>query len=154
MSAILTFLVGSAFRMVWGEASAWLKAWQEHKHELEMMKAQGELAAAEHARQQEAIRLQAELGVKTIQVQADADIARTDAAGFYAAFESANKPTGIKFVDGWNGIIRPLCATIVIILWGHAMKEAGFALSDWDKELMGTVLGFFFASRELTKRGR
>lgn len=154
MSAILTFLGGSAFRMLWGEASAWLKAKQEHKNEIELMRLQGELEAANFERQQSAIKLQAELGVRTIEVQRDADIAKLDGAGFYKAFEFANKPTGIKFVDGWNGIIRPLIATICVVLWVRALNQSGFVLTDWDQQIIGTVFGFFYADRVLSKRGK
>lgn len=154
MSAILTLLGGSAFRMIWGEASAWLKAKQDHRHELELMNIQGELEAANFERQQSAIRLQAELGIKTINAQAEADVDRTDAAGFYAAFETANKPTGIGWVDAWNGIIRPLAATIALILWVRALNMAGFIMTTWDQELVCSILGFFIADRVLSKRGK
>jgi len=153
MSAILTFLGGSAFRMLWGETAAWLKAKQDHKHELEMVRLQAELDAAQFERQQAAIKLQAELGIQTINVQRDADIAREDAEGFYAA-QAAQRPTGIGWVDAWNGMIRPLIATICVVLWVRAMNQAGFVLTEWDQQIIGTVFGWFFASRELAKRGK
>lgn len=154
LSSILAFLSCSAFRMIWGEVSHWFTEKQEQKHELERLRLQGELDAAQHARNLEALRVQAELGVKTIQVQAEADLERADAAGFFAAVEAFMKPTGIVLVDAWNGIIRPLCATIAIILWVMALNRAGWIMTDWDKELVAGILGFFFAARELSKRGK
>ena len=153
MSALLTFLGGSAFRMLWGEASAWLKARQDHKHELELMRLQADLDAQRFEQQQAAIKLQADLGIKTIQVKADADLALEDARGFYAATLQAGQPTGIKLVDGWNGIIRPLCATVAVILWVRALNAQGWAMTDWDQQLVGVILGFFFANRVLGQRG-
>lgn len=152
--ALLSFLGTSAFRMLWGEIAAWYTAKQEHAHELERLKLQGELDAAAHERNQAAIRLQAELGVKTIQVQGDIDISKIEADGWANAVANAAKPSGIKFVDAWNGIIRPLAATIALVLWVRALNQAGWVMSEWDKELVGAVMGFFFASRDLLKRGK
>lgn len=154
LSAIISFLGGSAFRMVWGEISSFLTARQDHSFEIERMRVQAELDAGAHARNQEAIRLQAELGVKEVLVKAEADVGRIEAEGFYATLREAQKATGIFLVDLWNGVIRPLAATIAIVLWVRALNAQGWAMGEWDKELVGVILGFFFASRELTKRGK
>lgn len=154
MSALLTFLGGSAFRMVWGEVSAFIKNRQEHAQELEMIRVQADIEAAKHARLQEALKVQHSMGIQTIQVQAEADLSRIDADGFYKAIESSNKPSGVLWVDGWNAAIRPAAATIVILLWVLALNRAGFVMSDFDKELAGVILGFFFANRALSFRGK
>lgn len=153
-SAILSFLGGSAFRMVWGEISSWISERQEQKREIERMRVQGELEAAQHARNMEAIKLQTELGVKTIQVQAEADVGRIDAEGFYSVAREALKPSGIFLVDLWNGVIRPLCATIAVALWVVALCAANWGMQDWDRDLVAAILGFFFASRDMGKRGK
>lgn len=153
-SGILSFLGGSVFRMIWGEISAWITAKQNHAFEIERMDKQEALEAAQHARNLEAIRVQAELGIKTIQVQADADATRLELDGWSKAVAEATKPTGIFAVDCWNGVIRPLAASIAIILWVFALNQQGWKMGDWDKELVGVILGFFFASRELMKRGK
>lgn len=153
MSAVLTFLAGSTFRMLWGEASKFIQARQEHKHELELLKVQREIEADKFQQQQDAIRLHAELGVKTIAAQSEADLALADANGFYETIKAAQtQKTGVLAIDAWNGSIRPLCATIAVLLWVFALAEAGFSMSDWDKELVAGILGFYFASREFTKR--
>lgn len=154
ISALISFLGGSAFRMLWGEIAAWLTTKQEHNHEIERMRLQGDLDAAQHARNLEAQRLQADLGIREIAVKSDADMALKDLDVWGRAIESANKPTGIAFVDIWNGIIRPLVATIAVVLWVLALNEQGWKMSEWDKEIVGVVFGFFFASRELAKRGK
>jgi hypothetical protein len=154
MSALLTFLGGSAFRMVWGEVSAFIKNRQEHAQELEMIKIQADIEAAKHERLQEALKVQHSMGIQTIQVQAEADLSRIDAEGFYKAVESSNNPSGVLWVDGWNAAIRPAAATIVILLWVLALNRAGFVMSDFDKELVCVILGFFFANRALAFRGK
>src|SRR5262245_45021766 len=110
MSAILSFLGGGAFRAIWGEFSKWMSARQEHKYEIQRMQVQGGLDAAQHERNLAAIRLQAELGVKTIEVQSDADQARLAAEAFREAVKQSYVPTGVKWVDAWNGCVRPAFA--------------------------------------------
>jgi hypothetical protein len=152
MSALLTFLGGSVFRMLWGEISSFLNKKQDNAHELEMMRLQSELDDAAHKRTLEQLNLQAALGVKTIEVQKDADVAKAEAEAFSAAMSSAFKPTGYALVDVWNGVIRPSAATIVLVLWSAKLAGQGFVMDGWDKEISGVVLGFFFADRTLGKR--
>ena len=149
MSAILTFLGGGAFRAVWGEIASYLTKRQEHKLEMERTRLQGELDAAQHARNLEAIRVQAELGVKTIAVQADADVARSEADAFREAMARAAIPTGIKWVDAWNASVRPAFATLALALWALSLHRNSWALSEWDLSLIGAVAGFYFADRTL-----
>lgn len=140
--------------MLWGEIAAWVSSKQEHSHEIERMRLQAELDAAQHARNLEAQRLQAELGVKEIAVRSEADLALKDLDVWGKAIDNAGKATGFMLVDVWNGIIRPLVATIAVILWVLALNSQGWKMTEWDKEIVGVVFGFFFASRELAKRGK
>ena len=151
-TALLSFLGGSVFRMLWGEIAGWVTAHQTHRQEIERLQLQSEADAAQHARNLEAIRVQADLGVQTIRVQAEADTERIEAQAWGTAVATLYQPSGIAVVDAWNGIIRPLAASIAILLWVLALNEQGWKMGQWDKELIGVVLGFFFASRELTKR--
>lgn len=140
--------------MLWGEIAAWVSSKQEHSHEIERMRLQAELDAAQHARNLEAQRLQAELGIKEIAVRSEADLALKDLDVWGKAIDNAGKATGFMLVDVWNGIIRPLVATIAVILWVLALNSQGWKMTEWDKEIVGVVFGFFFASRELAKRGK
>lgn len=154
ISAILSFFGGSVFRMIWGELSAWLTRRQEHAQELDRLRLQGELEAAQHARNLEAIRVQAELGVKTIQVQAEGDIGREDAATFKAGVEGLSRSSGYAFVDVWKGIIQPLLASICIALVVLHFHGKGWVLDERGWELVGGVLGLFIADRLLFRRGK
>lgn len=153
-SALFSFLGGSAFRMIWGEVAAWLNKKQDHAYELERIKAESEVDAGRHVREMDRIRLQAELGVKQITVQGDVEVKKLEAEAFVSAMREANKPTGIKWVDGWNGSIRPAMATIALALWVFALAKAGFITGDWDRELIAGILGFYVADRTLGKRGK
>lgn len=153
-AAILSFLGGSAFRLLMGEVVGFLKSRQEQKHTVEMMRVQAEMEAAQHARQLDSIRVQAELGVKTIQVEGERDIAVSEAEAFRSLVSAAQKPTGIGWVDAWNASIRPAFGTICLALWGLSLYRTGWVLSEWDTSLMAVIIGFYFADRSLRKVGR
>lgn len=154
MGALLSFIGGSAFRMVWGEVSAWFTKRQEHQQELERMRLQETLEAGRHERDMARIRLQADLKVQEVKVMGDLAIQKTEADAFVEAIKAAAKPIGIFFVDAWNGSIRPAMATIALAMWVLALYRAGFIPTDWDKELIAGILGFYIADRTLGKRGK
>ena len=154
IEALLSFLGGSVFRMIWGEASAWLNRRQEHQHEIQRLTLQRELDDRAHARSLEALRLQHDLGIQTVRVKAEADVAVAEAAAFGKVMQAAFKPTGYTLVDIWNGIIRPAGATIALALWVAKLNAQGWVMQDWDIALSATILGFFYADRALGKRGR
>jgi hypothetical protein len=154
LSALFSFLGGSAFRMIWGEIAAWLNKKQDHAYELERLRAEGEMEAARHARDMERVRLQSDLKVQEVKVVADAAISQFDAQAFVEAQKRAFAPIGVKWVDAWNGSIRPAMATIALLLWVFALAKAGFVTGDWDRELIAGILGFYIADRTLAKRGK
>lgn len=154
IEALFSFLGGSVFRMIWGEVSAWYNKRQDHAFELERLRLQTEIDDRAHQRNQEALRLQSELGIKTIEAKMEADVATAEADAFVKAMENAFKPTGWAFVDIWNGIIRPTAATIALTLWVMKLYSQNWMMQEWDITLAGTVLGFFFADRSLGKRGK
>lgn len=154
LSALFSFLGGSAFRMVWGEVSAYFTRRQEHAQEIERMRLQNELEATRHVRDQERIKLQADLKVQEIRIAGDVAVEHAEADAFVEAIKAAAKPIGIFFVDAWNGSIRPAMATVALAMWVLALYRAGFIPGDWDRELIAGILGFYIADRTLTKRGK
>lgn len=153
ITAIISFFGGSVFRMLWGEISHWLTSSLDHKQELERMRLQAELDAAQHARNLEAQRLQAELGVKVIQVQAEAVVGQIEAQGWLEAVKATAIVTGVKWVDSWNATIRPGVAT-----WAIAMMTASefgvIKLSEASASVAFAALGLYLADRGLAKRGK
>lgn len=153
IAALISFLGGSVFRMLWGEVSAWLTKAQDHRHELDRMHLQAELERSQHERNMEAIRVQAELGVKTIQVQAEAAIGAIEAEGWLEAVKGTTKTVGIAWVDAWNAIIRPGVATWAVLMM--TLGELGaMVLSDNTLAVTGAALGIYLADRNLMKRGK
>jgi hypothetical protein len=153
-SALLSFLGGSVFRMIWGELSAWLNKRQDHQHEIERLRLQADLDERAHQRRMESVRFEAEQQVKVIRVQADAAVGQLEAEGWLEAVKATGRSVGVAWVDAWNAVIRPGVAT-----WGVAMltlAEIGAitALSEGTQSVIFAALGIYLADRTLGKRGK
>lgn len=153
LTAIISFLSGNVFRLVFGELVAAFNAHQEHKQELERMRLQGELDSAQAQRNLEAIKTQADLGVKTIQVQAESAISQIEADGWAEAVKGTTRATGVWLVDLWNGVIRPAVATWSIVMISGNYLE-WWSLDDNGWAICGAALGIYLADRSLFKRGK
>lgn len=154
MGALFSFLGGSIFRAIWGEVASAFAKYQDHKNEIESMRMQAELEAGRHSRDLERLKVVSDLGIKEIEVQSDAVIEAKEADAFIEAMKTINVKSGVSWVDGWNSSIRPAAATTALLLWWFCLYGNGFALTEWDKELVGVILGFYFASRVLTSRNK
>lgn len=154
ISALISFLGGSAFRMIWGEVSSYFSKKQDHAQEIERMRLQSDLEKERHARDCERLRLQSDLGVKEVEVQRDADLSRIEGDAWRELVASTARATGIKIIDIWNGVIRPLLATLAIAVVVAEIAKNGFVLNDWDRELVAAILGIYLADRSLSKRGK
>lgn len=153
-SGLMSFLGGSAFRMIWGEVSSYFTAKQNHKQEMERMDLQGKLDAAAHERNLAGIKLQADLGIKTIQVQADAAISQKDVEAWAQAVGDVGKKTGILFLDIWNGIIRPMLATVAMGLLIKEVAANHGVPTEHVLAVCDAILGIYVADRSLSKRGK
>lgn len=154
MSALLSFLGGSAFRAIWGElSSAWTK-YQDHKHELEMARLQEELDQKRHERVMQLQAQAAQLNIQTIQAKGDVDATLKDIDAFISANRAATAKTGYKWLDIFRQAVQPLLAYIAIMLWVSALHSQGYNLTDWDKELISAIFGMYLANRHLSYRGK
>lgn len=152
-SALLSFLGGSAFRMIWGELSAWLNKRQDHQYEIERLRLQADLDERAHQRRMESVRFEAEQQVKIIHVQAEAAVTQIEAEGWLEAVKATGRKVGVAWVDAWNSAIRPGLAT-----WGVVMLTLeAFALAqitEGTASVIFAALGIFVADRTLGKKGR
>ena len=147
ITALMTFLGGATVRLFIGHLFDFITKWQDQKNELARLTLQGQLDAAQHTRNLEAIKVQADLGVKVIEAQTEAQVTQAEADAFIDAVRATGQRTGIMWVDLWNGIVRPLLASMCIVLWVAKIVGAGFVLDEWDRELMGLALGVFVGGR-------
>lgn len=153
-SAIFSFLGGSAFRMIWGEVSSWINKKLEHEQEMERLTQQEQFAAAQHARNLEAIKVQADMQVKVIEVQAQSAMDQIDAQTFLEGVKATVTRTGIKWVDAWNQTIRPGVATWAVVLLSLEAFALIGAIQGGTREVCYAALGLFLADRTLAKRGK
>lgn len=152
-TALISFFGGSVFRMIWGEFSSWITKRQDHAQELDLLRLQEVQAAAQHERNTASIRLQAELGVKTIQVQAESVVSEIETNAWLEAVKGTTKQVGIAWVDAWNAAIRPALATwAVAMVTGHYLLWWVLDNNGWS--LAGAALGIYIADRTLFKRGK
>lgn len=151
-SAILSFLGGATARAVIGHAIGWLEKKQNHAQEMDRMRLQAELDQSAHDRNTALIQLQASLNVAEIKLVGENAIGLAEAQAFTEAMKAANKPTGVRWIDGWNGAIRPSAATISIALWLLKFVKGGLVLTSWDEQLVASILGYYFADRHMGKR--
>jgi hypothetical protein len=153
ISALLSFLGGNVFRTLFGEVFAWITSRQDHIFELDRIRLQETIDAAQHARNQDSIKLQADLGVKTIQVQAESVIGQIESGAWTSVVEGTTKTIGIVWIDAWNAAIRPGVAT-----WAIAMLSleafALLTLSENSISVCSAALGIYLADRSLMKRGK
>lgn len=154
ISTVVSFLGGSAFRLIFGEVSAWFDKRQEHRHEIARLAQQADFEALAHARSLESIRLQAELGVQTIRVQGDADMARLDAEAFRDTAAGLTRSTGFRWIDGANASVRVTLAYLCMSLFVAHYAKAGWILDVAALELCGAVFGVYLADRQLFRRGK
>lgn len=117
LETLLGGLLGGVFRII-PELLKWLDRKDERKHELEM---QDRILQAQ--------KLQGEQ--KLAEIRADAD--RTwDSKSLDALIESIKgqeQLSGVRWIDGWNKLIRPLMATQWVIILYPAFLLASFWLA-------------------------
>lgn len=152
-SALFSFLGGTAFRMIWGEFSSWLNKQQDHAFELERIRLQEQIDSKIHERNLESLRLQNDLGIKTITVQADSAVRQIETTAWLEAVKNTAKKSGVKWIDGWNAVIRPLVATWSILMI-TASEFALFVMSENSWMVASAALGIYLADRTLFKRGK
>jgi hypothetical protein len=152
-SALFSFLGGTAFRMIWGEFSSWLNKKQDHAFEIERIRLQEQIDSKSHERNLESLRVQSDLGIKTITVQADSAVRQIETAAWLEAVKGTAKRSGVKWIDGWNAVIRPSVATWAIVMMTCA-EFGAMVLSENAWAVASAALGIYLADRTLFKRGK
>lgn len=154
IDALAGFVGGATFRMIFaGVGEAW-KVYSERRHELKLLELQGRLDIDRHQRDLEMIKLQHDQGVQIVRVKGDLEVQQIDAEAFLAVMKQAHSGSGIWIIDFWNGIIRPAFATFCGFLLYRHFQAQHWALTDTGEQLVGSIVGFFFADRTLLRRSR
>lgn len=154
ITSLIAFFGGSIFRMLWGEISSFLGKKQDNTHEMDMMRLQGSLDAEAHARNLESMKAQSDLGIQIIREQGAATSSITETNAWLEAVKGTTQSVGIKFIDAWNGIIRPLVATWSVIIISIYYYQKNFILDENGWGICSAALGIYLADRTLFKRGK
>jgi len=154
MGGLLSFLGGTAFRWLFGELFGYLKEKQEHAQELERMRLTMEQDAQRHQWQQEAIAAQAAAGVKVIEARTEASARAMSDQMLLTTMQSMGTPSGIKWIDGFNALIRPELAQVsIILLVCNAFWPQHVVLTGLVGEVVCAALGLFLGGR-ISSTGR
>lgn len=117
IETLLGTLFGGLFRLA-PEVLKWLDRKDERKHELSMFD-----------KQLEADKLKGDQAQRLADTQADASIGAAEVQAIIEATKAQAVQTGIKWVDAFNAIIRPLLALQWLIVLWPAVVVAGFSLA-------------------------
>ena len=117
IETLLGTLFGGLFRMA-PEVLKWLDRKDERSHELAMFD-----------KQLEADKLKGDQAQQLAATQADATIGAAEIQAIIEATKAQAVQTGIRWVDAFNAIIRPLLALQWLIVLWPAVVVAGFALA-------------------------
>lgn len=158
IETLLGTLFGGLFRLA-PEVLKWFDRKDERKHELAMFD-----------KQLEADRQKGEQAQQLATIQADSAIGVAEIQAIIEATKAQSVQTGIKWVDAFNALIRPLLALQWLILLWPAIIVAGFAMAvaagadplaalkaafgTDEKAMAASVASFWLVDRSLRKMGR
>ena len=164
MTAILSFLGSAVFRWALEKIFGLVEKKQEHGQELEMMQVQERIASTAHARNMDLLTKQSELKLAEVELAHRGAVELGDIAAFQESLATA-KPSGVGWVDGWSGAIRPFVASVCVLAWIGLLVWAapatlaamtstekaalGAMVIEFTLSLVGATIGWFFGSRSL-----
>jgi hypothetical protein len=148
MTAILSFLGSAVFRWLLEKVFSVVERKQDHEQEMASIKLQAEVDAANHIRNLEMLEIQRRLKLDLIKEETRGAFEAAEGAAFVESIRSA-KTTGIRWLDGWNGAIRPFVSTVCVMLWFMSLVNRDFSLQEFDLALIGSVIGWHFGTRSL-----
>lgn len=148
MSALISFLGGTAFRWLFGELMGILNKEQDHRHEQDMIRLNLEAEREKSALRTAEVRAAAQAGVTVVEAQAEAAHTAVLDQAWLSAVQGIDKPSGVAWVDGWNKAIRPALASIsILLIVGNAVAPSTVVLQGVVLEVVTAVLGLFIGGR-------
>lgn len=148
MVALMSFLGSAVFRWLLEKVFSLAERKQDHGQEIERMRVQAEVDAAQHLRNLEMLRIQADLKLDLIKEEHRGAYEAAEGEAFIESIRSA-RPSGVRWVDAWNALIRPLVSTVCVALWAMSLVERDFQPNEFDLALIGAVIGWHFGTRSL-----
>ncbi len=148
MTAILSFLGSAVFRWILEKLFGLVERKQDHAQEMQLRELQEKIDSGAHERNLELLAKQAALKVQLTELEHRGAVEMREYDGLVESIKAA-QPTGNKWIDGWNGSIRPFVATTCAVLWVATLAKRSFVPAEFDLALIGSVLGWYFGTRSL-----
>jgi hypothetical protein len=158
MLELISVLGGGIFRLFPSILDFFHKK-QEMDHELNLLDRQMALA-----------KVQGEQKLAEIQQQTEGDTERAWGNALTEAIKAQGAPSGIKWVDALSASVRPILTYwwaiglystskgieiyIALLAATPIAAIAPILVTDFDRAVIGSVVGFWFADRALRKLGR
>ena len=156
MFEVLGFIFGGIFRLA-PELMKFMDKKDERKHELDMINAN-----------MKADQLRAEQILKQIDAEADVILGKAEMDAIIAATKAQGQKSGVKWIDGFNSLLRPLIAFWwVIVLYSGALVVQFYALvwkfhesvpvavmtvfGEQEKAIALSIIGFVFVDRSIRR---
>lgn len=148
MSALISFFGGTFARWLFAELLGIIKAREDRRGELEMLTAQQAIERERHEWQRQGIADAAAAGVKVVEAQREASAGDFADRMTLEALTQIGRPSGVAWVDAWNGAIRPALATAAILLIvGNALAPGRVVLTGVVMEVVAGILGLYIGGR-------
>ena len=148
MTALISFLGSAGLRWLVGELLGIFKAREDRKAEVEMLRLQADLDRERAERQRLAVADAAAAGVKLVEAQREASASDYADKMMLEAMEQIGRPSGVAWVDAWNGSIRPALATAsILLLIGNALAPGHIILTGIVGEVVCGALGLYVGGR-------
>lgn len=155
IESLIGSLLGGVFRLV-PEVMQWLDKKDERKHELAMFD-----------KQLDADKQKAAAAQQLVETEGDIKLELADIQAIVEATQAQAKQTGIKWVDAFNSMIRPMLALQWLIILWPAVVVAGFlysvkfgadpliavkaAFGPEEKAMAASIASFWLVDRSLRK---
>ena len=148
MTALFSFLGSAAARWLLGELLGLFKAREDRRAEVTMLELQHRLDRERAEWQRRAVADAAAQGVRLVEAQSAAAQSQAADAMTLEALQQIGRPSGVRWVDGWNAAIRPGLATVsIVVLVANAVWPAHVVVSGLLGEIVAGVLGLYVGGR-------
>lgn len=169
MIELLSLVFGGVFRLL-PSVMDWLHKGQDNAHELAMVDKQIALAKVQSEQKIAEIGAQGGDTRATLAAQVDGNVETGWSDALADAIKAQSNLTGVKWVDAMNQSVRPIITYWWCLVLYTAAKVVGITVAltdsaplaqfapilvtDFDKAVIGSILGFWFVDRALRKLGR
>ena len=154
MTALISFLGSASLRWLLGELLGIIKAREDRRAEVEMIRLQADLERERAERQRLAVQDAAAAGVKLVESQREASAGDFADRMTLEALQQIGRPSGVAWVDALNASVRPVLAYVsLLLLAGSAIAPEHVVITGMVGEVACGALGLYVGGRVHLKGG-